>query len=269
MLKHPNFTHARGFTLIEITIVIVMVGVIAVVGSQFLVSSIDGYRTAEIANKLAERGRLSIEQITREIHMALPNAIRTSSSGDCIEFMPIVASTSYQGVLPDPANTIPSVSTIPTSSFTLGKGAARHVVVAPFAPAEVYTNTSPASKVGVGVLGAAPYSAIPLASSHNFLRNSLNNRVFITDDPVRYCVVAGNLVRYSNFGLLATTLTNADPGGATDIASHEVAATASNKCFVVSGGSEDANIAVHINLVFSKGQISLDLTHQVLIRNVP
>jgi MSHA biogenesis protein MshO len=145
----------------------------------------------------------------------------------------------------------------------------RHVVVAPFSAAEVYVSSSPAAIVGIGTLVSSPYTAIPLANSHRFIRNSVNYRVFIVDNPVRYCTSGQNLVRYSNYGFLTTALTDSDPGGSADIVSHDVSASSGNNSFVLSAGSEDMNTTMLVNLAFSKANISIDLNHQVLIRNVP
>ena len=260
----------HGFTLIEAIIVIVILGLLSAVGSQFIVTAMNSYSKVEVRSALVQRGRLAIEQITREIHMSLPNAIRVSDSGLCMEFMPIVGSTKYHKTLPDVSNSVTPVSSINTSSFTLGMGEAKHVVVGAFTPIEVYQSASTSARVDIGVLGSPPYSVIPLDSSgHTFFRNSINQRVFITDDPVRYCVNGGNLLRYSGYGLLTTPLDDSVPSGIDDLVSHEVAAIAGDEAFELSPGSQDINMALYIKLAFSKGMETVDLNHQVLVRNVP
>lgn len=258
---------SQGFTLIEMIVVIVVLGVISTIGSSFVVTAMDSYRTAEVRNKLVQRGRLAIEQMTREVHMALPNAIRISASGDCFEFLPIVSSASYRGRLPDQSNSASPVNQINTSNFELDYGTARQVIVAPFSNLEVYSSASTAARVQIGTLGSAPHSIVPLNSAHRFFRNSINRRVYITDNPIRYCLSGQNLVRYSNYGFLTTALSNIDPGGNADIVSHQVSSLGT--AFILSPGSEDTNIELTINLLFSKESMSIDLNHQVLIRNVP
>jgi len=260
-------TSEQGFTLVEMIFVIVILGIVTSIGASFVVSAVDSYRTAEIRNKLIHRGRLSIEQITREARRAAPNSIRISASGNCFESLPVVGNSNYQGSLPDQNNSVSAVSAISTGSFTLDLGSAQQVIVGAISASEIYTSSTTASRVAVASLGSSPYTSVPLGSSHRFNRNSPNRRIFITDNPIRYCLNGGHLYRYSAYGFLTTSLTDADPGGVSDLVSHNV--TTNSIAFQLSTGAEDRNVSVLMDLVFSNEGISVDLNHQVLVRNVP
>ena len=253
-----------GFTLLEMIFVVVILGIIASIGSSFVVSSMDSYRIAQVRNQLVQRGRLTLEQMSRELRMAVPNSVRVSASGLCVEFMPLVAAANYQGTLPDEDNNRAAVNQVQTGSVAFTPASAAHVLVAPFSPADVYTNANPAARVGLGSLGSSPFTTLPLATSHVFLRNSLNRRLFIAAHPVRFCLSGGNLLRYSGYGFSTSALADGSPGGVGNLMAHSVAANGT--AFRLSPGSQDRSMAVLIRLKFSNGSTALDLNHQVLVR---
>jgi MSHA biogenesis protein MshO len=265
--RRISFKRHAGFTLVEMIFVVVILGIVASIGSSFVVSAVDSYRTAQVRNQLVQRGRLAMEQMSRELRMAIPNSVRVSTSGLCAEFMPVVAASNYQGTLPDADNNRAAVSQVNTGSFAFSAASAEHLLVAPFSPADIYTNASPAARVGLGSLGSPPFTVLPLTFSHVFLRNSLNRRLFVASDPVRFCLSGGNLLRYSSYGFSTSALDDGSPGGVGDLMAHSVAANGT--AFEISPGSQDRNMAVQMHLIFSSGTTSLELNHQVLVRNVP
>jgi len=256
-----------GFTLVEMIFVVVILGIITSIGSGFLVSAMDSYRTAQVRNQIVQRGRLTLEQMSRELRMAVPSSVRTSASGLCVEFMPIITATNYQGTLPDAENGRAAVNQISTGSFTFTPALAKHVLVAPFSPSDIYTNANPSARVGLGSLGSPPFVLLPLATSRVFLRNSLNRRLFIAADPVRFCISGGHLWRYSNYGFSTSALGDGNPGGMGSLMAHSVAANGT--AFQLSPGSQDRNMVVRMRLIFNNGSTSLQLHHQALVRNVP
>lgn len=256
-----------GFTLVEVIFVVIILGIVSSIGSGFVLLSLDAYHTAQARSQLVQRGRLAIEQMARQLRGALPGSVRISASGNCVEFLPIVVGANYQGRVPDENNGKAATSEVKTSQFVLQQGDARHVAVAPFFDTEIYTTSSPASRVAVGDLGSPPFSAIPLATSHQFIRNSVSRRIYLTDDPLRFCVANGMLVNHRNYGFLTAPIDDGAPGGQADIMAHDV--SLQGKAFALSPGSEDRNTAVFIRLIFTRGSSSVALDHQVLIRNVP
>lgn len=269
--SRPSYQYNRqgnsGFTLVEIVAVLVILSIVGVIGSRFLLISIDSYNTIQQRSKLIAKAQVSIEQMARQLRQSVPNAVRISGSGNCVEFLPALIGVRYLGLLPDSANGAPAVSLIPTAGFTLPSGSADHVLVAPLRADEVYTVGS--SRVGVGAFGAGPiYTAIPLASSHQFLRNSLVNRVVVAENPKRFCLSAGNLLRYSGYGLLTSGLNDAAPAGsASAIMARNV--NTSSVAFSLSDSSVNRNAVVNISLDFTEGSQTVALNQQVFVRNVP
>lgn len=258
-----------GFTLIELITVLVILGIVAAIGSNFLVTTVDTYDTVQKRTKLLNRGRMAIEQMARQIRISLPNSIRVSGSGNCIEFMPVVAGASYLSDVPDNENLAPATSAIATSPFTLNFGTAAHVAVAGLDASEIYATGSGVSRVSVGALGAGPsYTSIPLASTHRFIRNSSTRRVYVAADPQRFCLIGTTLLEYSGYGLTTAAVSDLAPVGASSSVIAENV-SANGVAFTLSAGSEDINTSVDIALNFSNGSNAVSLTQQVLVRNVP
>ncbi len=261
---------SQGFTLVEVITVIVILSIVVVIGSHFVVSTMTAYRDVEQRAKLITKGRVVIEQMTRQFRGALPNSFRVSISGNCIEFIPIVAGANYVGELPDTVNGAPLVTSIATSPFSLGLGTPSHAVVGGSSPTIIYITGSPAARVSINALsGSAPYSSLSLNSpGHRFVVNSINQRVFITADPKRFCLSGGDLVEHSGYGLDTGAMNDGVPTGAATAIMGKTIAT-NTVAFALSSGSEDRNAVVLVSLEFTQGDSKVVLNHQVLVRNVP
>ena len=262
-----RFAMNHGFTLIELITVVVILGIVSAVGSRFLITSLNSYRDIQERTKLIAKGRVAIEQMTRQLRLAVPNAVRVSSSGNCIEFLPVLTGATYLDDVPDNENAAPTVTSISTVAFSFEFGTANHAVIAPMAASEVYATGSSISRVSITpISGGSSYSSISF-SSHRFIRNSPQKRVFVAANPIRFCLSGGSLFRYSGYGFSALSLSDANPGGSTDLMSQGV--TTGGTAFSLSAGSEDRNTAVNINLSFTQGNNTVSLQQQVLVRNVP
>ncbi|MHB8949520.1 MAG: prepilin-type N-terminal cleavage/methylation domain-containing protein [Rhodoferax sp.] len=77
----------RGFTLVELVMVIVILGVIGATVAVFMKSPIDAYFDTARRAGIADVADITVRRMARDIRKALPNSIRLSGTG-CIEFIP-------------------------------------------------------------------------------------------------------------------------------------------------------------------------------------
>lgn len=259
--------HEKGFTLVELIAVMVVVSIMAVIGSHSLVKTLEMYRSTSEKSALISRGRVSIEQVTRYLRSAVPNSIRTSTSGRCIEFFQAISGGNYLNELPDTNNGAPAISSLTTGAFYIQSGSPRYFIVAPLLANDIYTPAATSTIVGINSLSGTPYSSINFSLSKIFTRNSVSKRFFLADAPIRFCISNNELIRHTNYGFSTAALTDAHPGGAIDIMTDSVETSASG--FSISPSSETNNTSVNFVLSLIKGKSSITLTHKILVRNVP
>lgn len=192
----------RGFTLIELITVIIILGILASSVTQFLRYGAKSYTDATDREALISTARFVIERLNREVRSALPNSIRVTSDANlqCLEYTPIAKSVIYLNiaVAPEPAsNTIEFMmmnQALPSSVNSLAVYALnsndvynrRVGVVASFSGINLSTDeTLP--------------SSVTLISNTQFLAESPTNRLYFIESPIAYCLSGSSLYRYENY----------------------------------------------------------------------
>jgi MSHA biogenesis protein MshO len=106
----------RGFTLVELVAVIVLLGVIGAATTQFIISGVGIYQDASRRDGLSQMGRFAVERVSREVRNALPGSIRVNISAgtQCLEFMPIKGASSYLGKVSE----TPAISNVSVVDFS-------------------------------------------------------------------------------------------------------------------------------------------------------
>lgn len=259
----------RGFTLIELVTVIVVLAIVAAIGSAFVVTAVDSYRDTQQRAKLTQKGRIAIEQMSRQLRAAVPHSLRVSPGGNCIEFLPIVGAANYLNPVPDTANNAPATVSIEATAVRQHAAGPSYVVIGGLSASEIYSASNPSAKADFSSVSGPPTS-VNLGTPHRFLRNSINRRLFLADEPVQFCVSGNNLMQYDSYGLQLAEPSDSGPGGGDAVlVVSDVTVPGGANAFDLSLGSEDRNMAVLINLVFQEGEATVQLNHEVLVRNVP
>src|SRR5690554_7144313 len=98
---------ARGFTLIELIIVIILLGIMGTFVFNYVGFSAQIYSDATAREQLISQSRFAVERFTLELRNALPRSVRVSSDQQCLEFMPIITSSQYLEIPRTPADNGP------------------------------------------------------------------------------------------------------------------------------------------------------------------
>lgn len=92
-----NAAAQHGFTLIELVMVIVIMGVIGGMVAVFMRNPVEAYVASGRRAALTDVADTTLRRISRDLRTALPNSIRTpASTAPCIEFIPTKTGGRYR-----------------------------------------------------------------------------------------------------------------------------------------------------------------------------
>jgi MSHA biogenesis protein MshO len=95
--KYNPQTHQRGFTLVELIMVIVIMGVVGGMVSVFMKGPIDAYISGGRRAALTDTADTTVRRMARDLHRALPNSVRLCPAGTKgLEFIPTKTGGRYR-----------------------------------------------------------------------------------------------------------------------------------------------------------------------------
>lgn len=208
-----------GFTLVEMIVVIVVIGILASLGGQLIVGPVTGYIDLSRRTRLVDQAEIALSRMQRDIRQALPNSIRITNSGRSLELLSTVAGGRYRRFAdPGPGGddlldfaiadngfeVLGDLSSVPTSG--------QNLVIYNLSSTALSGNAYAADPDNMAVIAAgSTLSHINLSPAFRFTNSSPYQRFFILDGPVSYACEGGVLNRYSGYaiGALPTTGTQA------------------------------------------------------------
>lgn len=279
----------RGFTLVEILIVIVVLSVLAVGSVKFISFSAEGYVATARRVNLAATATIASEKMTRALRNALPNSVRVNSAGNCVEIMPVLASSAYRQI---PLSYSPA--SVPREYVTAVKLAAdfnnpsgRLVVYSYATPTDsLYQPVNPGaiSTINASLDGTGTYDTnladneiyyvFNAAGSFEFSAESPQKRLFIVASPVAFCQQGTQLFYFRNYGYVSN-VENLAAAFSSSVPNRLLIADglqANSLKFTYTPASLRRNALVSYELTLSDasaGSEILNINQQVQVRNVP
>ncbi|REL31827.1 PilW family protein [Thalassotalea euphylliae] len=265
--------HSRGFTLIEMVMVIVLLGITSVGIGSFIRLGSQAYAEVSARDELIASARFAVERLNRELRQALPNSIRDyfiSVSAQCVEFMPIVASTIYQDipVAPEPASDTLSIINFSGANNVNNN---HSVAVYPINETDLYASNTdyiyPVDSVNIAANADTGTVELDVPLNVHFAEDSPTQRLYFISQPIRYCVENTELYRYEQLNnvqnrvLMAENLQipNNNPSDAIpDYAPFELATA-----------SQFRNAITRAELRFIRGDEQVIFNNEVQVLNVP
>lgn len=230
----PSPVKQCGFTLIELIIVITLLGIISLVTVGFISSSVQGFADLTRRDQLSAAARIAVERMAREVRNALPNSIRVTAGGDCLEFIPTSGASRYLSV---PTSTATPANNFQAVAFALAPNTQNSRIAVypidsnraeepraatdnPIYDIDNHAIISPLLTSSGAALAPVPTPAsgavtVTLNSSHTFPADSPSRRFFVVQEPVSFCVVGSDLYRFQGTGVAAQyTYSNNQPSAA-------------------------------------------------------
>ena len=286
-MRQTSSHRQHGFTLVEIIVTIVVMGIVASMMAVFIQAPVLGYRDSVARAEMSDLADTVMRRITRDIRIALPNSVRVSADGRTIEMLATRTGGRYLAAEDAAPPTMPIldfsdstkttftlVGDVPTGKqailagdrivvFNLGPG---------FSPADAYAGGNSAQVVSVDAGTKVVTMASNPFGSQDPPMPSPGSRFQVVSGPVRYVCApapngAGTLRRYSDYAI-TSALGGAPSDGVNALAANWVASCSFTYTALV--GSRTALVVVTLELQkpgSTDGPVTL--THQVHVDNTP
>ncbi|WP_077340997.1 PilW family protein [Pseudocolwellia agarivorans] len=203
----------KGFTLVELVIVIVLLGILSVGISGFLKLGSQIFVDVKNRSEIVATARFAIERLNRELRTALPNSVRvtlTDQSGNstniqCIEYIPILTTANYLDIPTESENeTAKTLSVVDFNTGALNGLVDYRVAVYPASINEVYQNirirTLENATIDNTTHVAPPVNNrwdINFTNDVSFPSDSPTGRLYFIGTKVSYCVQGDELKRFT------------------------------------------------------------------------
>ncbi|TDP32744.1 MSHA biogenesis protein MshO [Idiomarina aquatica] len=270
---------AKGFTLIELVIVIVLLAIIGTFSFRFIGLGADVYRDTSAREQLISQSRFALERLSRELRNALPLSVRVYDNNRCIQYVPILTSGEYLEV-PTTANPGDTVTAIAPLERRTPLSPSQHLVIFNTQTPAIYDNSGQRYVIDDRQIDSSTNTIEFELSSSSGANIEFNNtgpsrRFYEVSPPVSWCYLPenGQLRRFQS-----TSFSAAPPVNTTVSSGALMAAQLGNEqttpptpLFEVDNVVLSQNNLVLINIVVTRDAAGeeLNLLYEVHIPNVP
>lgn len=280
----PTNQTQSGFNLVELVIVIVITGILAVVIAPIVMKPFMAYNDTSRRVALVDAAEAAMRQIASDVRGAIPNTLRTN--GTVLEIMPIQGGGRYRyGDIASDVTTL-TPGAIDSEFQMLGNmssmPAGARVVVYNTAATLFYA----AATTGLGGIITPTSSTVSLTDNGNediislssgfqfdlLTTGSPQKRFFLATSPVTYhCdLAAGDIRRYENYATAVAQPTSRSAAPLSVATSNAILVNNVTACrFIYTQGTNSRAALLTMTISLTIEGESINLLHQVHVRNVP
>ena len=281
------YPYPYGFTLIELVVVIVVVGILSALGGLIITNHMEGYVDVSNRAKLVDSAQSALLRMERDIRAALPNSIETWTNGNYegITFLHTVAGGRYR----TKCSSDSSCTNNQTLEFNqednrfsmIGRLRENNVVPSSGRAKVVIYNTGqdPASAYSSGNtagIQSFAYDNTGVSNSTNFI---INNKEFPYRSPYKRFQIIDTQVRYiwneskktlTRYQRNATAITDPRSGASDDWGTGSlIARHVEDVNFDYAPGTATRSGLLTMNATLLKEGETITLLHQVHVLNTP
>jgi MSHA biogenesis protein MshO len=287
----------KGFTLIELVMVIVLIGALASVASLFIAQPMEGFLDVNRRVALVDIAQTALQRMTREMRDALPNSVRLTNNGTrfAIEFLSTSTGGRYRASPASVGISDPLDFTANTDSFDIlgglpgsasvdaAGGSGRAACMSNTVDCVVIYNTGTGSTdfnayTGNNIAAVTAVSNTSLTFNNSdvagwrFPAASPGGRFFIVDTPVSFVCdsASGEVWMYQNYTISATQPVAAgDFGGIGAVLADQVSdCGAATFQYNAGAGLRYGLVVIRLSISGSGGE-TVSLLQQVHVMNAP
>ena len=268
----------QGFSLVELIIVIVLIGIVSISTMQFIKFGAEIYASGTERDEVVSQARFALVRLGKELRQATPNSLRlvsgnvTGRAYQCLEFAPFKASSIYVNNVPTDVSASGDLIVVAFNNETKAEEDDR-VAIYPQSAADIFdVNQNKVRALASDPSEEEANKTQRWSFDNGFADSSPTQRLFVLNDsPVSFCIEGDSLYYYSgynyNINQPTPSILHVLDGSAGQLLAKYIAYSS---VFNVNQASLTRNAIVNIRLEmgFNSAE-TLIFNHEVHIPNVP
>ncbi len=243
----------KGFTLIELIITMVLLGIISGLGVNILSNVFSGYADSGDKNFLFNEAKFTFERIEKELRFAVPNSAKADDT--VFQYVVFKKAMFYNNIGTKSIKIYDNLTNINLTGEKLS--------IYNLSPSDIFTSNTNLQKLyTVTSMVENTDKSWTLSLNKDIIADSPYHRCFIVDTPVTVFKEGNKLKRCFDYAINGSNGVNS---GKCSILTSYV----NSVSFQYEAGNSYKNAILTINLSLQKNGITVNYKHEVQLRNAP